>query len=64
MSDAVANIVKCKAISNTNDFDKNEVKELKWVKISTIKEMISKNQINCGISLIGLLLTLSGVVEV
>jgi len=63
MSDAVVRIVKCKAISNINDFDKNEVKELKWIKISTIKEMISKNQINCGISLIGLLLTLSGNVE-
>lgn len=63
MSDAVDNIVKCKAISNIDDFDKNEVKERKWVKISTIKEMISKNQIKCGVSLIGLLLALSGIME-
>lgn len=63
MSDAVANIVRCKAISNIADFDKNEVKELKWVKVSTIKEMINKNEIKCGISLIGLLLTISGIGE-
>lgn len=64
MSDAVVNIVRSKAISNIDDFDKNEVKELKWVKISTIKEMIANNEIRCGISLIGLLLTLSGIGEV
>jgi len=59
MSDAVVNVVRCKAISCTDDFDKNEVKDRKWVKISEIKEMIRKNDINCGLSLIGLLLTLS-----
>lgn len=64
MSDAVFNIVKCKSISSVGDFDKNEVKELKWVTISNIKEMIGKNQIKCGPSLIGLLLTLSGIEEV
>jgi len=64
MSDAVINIVSCKAISCVDDFDKNEVKEFKWVTVSNIKEMISKNQIKCGPSLIGLLLTLSGIIEV
>lgn len=59
MSDAVFNIVKCKAISSIDNFDKNEVKGLKWVTISNIKEMIGKNQIKCGPSLIGLLLILS-----
>lgn len=64
MSDAVFNIVKCKAISNIDNFDKNEVKELKWATISDIKEMISKNQIKCGPSLIGLLLVLSEIKEI
>ena len=61
MSDLVFNIVKCKAISCVDDFDKNEVKELRWVTFSNIKKMISKNQIKCGPSLIGLLLILSGI---
>ena len=64
MSDAVFNIVKCKAISSVDDFDKNEVKGLKWLTITNIKEMISDNQIKCGPSLIGLLLTLSGIGEI
>ena len=61
MSDLVFNIVKCKAISCVEEFDKNEVKELRWVPFSNIKKMISRNQIKCGPSLIGLLLILSGI---
>jgi ADP-ribose pyrophosphatase len=64
MSDGIFNIVKCKAISSVDGFDKNEVKGLKWLTITDIKEMISKNQIKCGPSLIGLLLNLSGFGEV
>lgn len=64
MSDAVFNIVKCKVISSIDNFDKNEVKGLKWVSISNIKEMIGKNQIKCGPSLIGLLLVLSEIKEI
>jgi ADP-ribose pyrophosphatase len=64
MSDAVFNIVKCKAISRIDDFDKNEVKECRWIPISQIREMIGRNEVKCGPSLIGLLLTLSGRGEV
>jgi ADP-ribose pyrophosphatase len=64
MSDAVFNIVKCKAISGIDDFDKNEVKECRWIPISEIREMIGRNEVKCGPSLIGLLLTLSGIGEV
>lgn len=63
MSDAVTNIVRCKAINNIDKFDKNEVKEFKWMSIDNIKEMIRKNEIKCGLSLVGLLLVLSGVEE-
>ncbi|GKX68772.1 NUDIX hydrolase [Inconstantimicrobium mannanitabidum] len=61
MSDAVFNIVKCKAISSIETFDKNEVKEIKWMPVSTIKEMIGKNEIKCGPSMLGILLVLSGI---
>lgn len=64
MSDAVFNIVRCKAISNADNFDKNEVKEFKWVSISNIKVMLGKNEIKCGPSIIGLTLTLLGIEEV
>lgn len=64
MSDAVFNIVKCNAISKIDDFDKNEVKDCKWVSISEIRDMIGRNEIKCGPSLIGLLLTLSVIGEV
>lgn len=63
MSDAVFNIVRCKAISCINEFDKNEVKERKWESVTNIREMIGKNEIKCGPSLIGLLLTLSEIKE-
>lgn len=61
MSDAVFNIVKCEAISSIETFDKNEVKEIKWMPVSTIKEMIGKNEIKCGPSILGILLVLSGI---
>jgi len=61
MSDAVFNIVSCTAISCIDEFDKNEVKECKWESIRNIREMIGKNKIKCGPSLIGLLLTLSEI---
>jgi ADP-ribose pyrophosphatase len=61
MSDAVFNIVRCKAISCIDEFDKNEVKERKWESIRNIREMIGNNEIKCGPSLIGLLLTLSEI---
>jgi ADP-ribose pyrophosphatase len=64
MSDAVFNIVKCKAISGIDDFDKNEVKERRWIPKSEIREKIGRNEIKCGPSLIGLLLTLSVIGEV
>lgn len=64
MSDAVFNIVRCKALNKIDDFDKNEVKACKWISISEIREMIGRNEIKCGPSLIGLLLTLSGIDEV
>lgn len=63
MSDAIVNLARCKAISFIEEFDKNEVKERKWVKISEIKKMIKENKINCGLTLTGILLRLSGVME-
>jgi hypothetical protein len=61
MSDGIFNIVRCKAISCIDEFDKNEVKERKWESIGNVREMIGKNEIKCGPSLIGLLLTLSEI---
>jgi hypothetical protein len=61
MSDAVFNIVKCKAVSCIDNFDRNEVKERRWIAKSEIREMIGRNEIKCGPSLIGILLTLSGM---
>lgn len=63
MSDEVVNIVRCKAINNIDKFDKNEVKEFKWFPVGKIKEMIRKNEIKCGLSLLGLLLVISGIEE-
>ena len=57
-SNQVFHIYKAYADVKVNDFDLNEVSEIKWVSKNEIFSMIKSNEINCGFSLIGLLLVL------
>ena len=55
-SDQVVNIYSARAGVKTGEPDPQEVSETKWVSKHEIKEMLRKNEINCGLSLIGLML--------
>ena len=50
----------CKAYADVKekDFDLNEVSEIKWVSKDEIIQMIKHNEINCGFSLVGIMLVL------
>lgn len=59
-SNQVFHIVCCQAQGKPQDYDKNEVREVKWFTKEEIKRMISKNDIHDGYTLSALLLQLSG----
>lgn len=59
ISNQVFNVIKAKSISKVGTFDKNEVKDIKWVSLNEIREMIKENKIRCGLSLTALLLHLN-----
>ncbi len=52
-------IVHCQAGAKTGEFDRNEVKKLKWLDRAEIQEMIQEGLINDGLSLTALLLYLT-----
>jgi len=57
-TDMVHLIFKATAGEKVGQFDINEVSEIIWVSKDKIAEMLEKNEINCGLSLIGLVLVL------
>jgi len=59
ISNKVFHIVHCRAAKKTGDFDKNEVKEFKWISRREIQEMINDGQLADGFSLTALLLYLT-----
>ncbi len=60
MSNKVFHIARCRATSKTGDFDRNEVKEVKWVSRQEIQTMIRDRLVRDGFSLPALLLYLVG----
>lgn len=58
ISNAVFHIVRCQSTRKTGDFDRNEVKEFKWVARQEIQEMVEHKLIKDGFSLTALLLYL------
>ena len=60
ISNKVFHIARCRATSNTGDFDRNEVKEVKWVSRQEIQTMIRDRLVRDGFSLPALLLYLIG----
>ncbi len=59
ISNKVFHVTRCRATSKTGDFDRNEVKEFKWVSRHEIREMINEQQLADGFSLTALLLYLT-----
>jgi isopentenyldiphosphate isomerase len=51
-------VARCQAARKTGDFDRNEVKEFKWVSRPAIREMIEDRSMKDGYSLTALLLYL------
>jgi len=60
MSNKVFHIARCRATGKTGDFDRNEVKEVKWVSRQEIQTMIREKMVRDGFSLPALLLFLAG----
>lgn len=58
MTNKVFHIVTCRAVTDTGDFDRNEVKDLKWCTWSEVGQMIAQKEIRDGFTLTGLLLKL------
>ena len=60
ISDQTFHICKCKTtiFCKESEPDPLEVSELKWVSKEEIRRMIQNNEINCGFSLVGLMLVL------
>jgi ADP-ribose pyrophosphatase len=58
ISNKVFHIVRCQATKKTGDFDRNEVKEFRWVTRQEIRELVEDRRIQDGFSLIALLLYL------
>ena len=59
ISNKVFHIVRCRVTKKTGDFDRNEVKEFKWVSRQEIQEMVRDKQMRDGFSLTALLLYLT-----
>jgi ADP-ribose pyrophosphatase len=60
ISNKVFHVARCQAARKTGDFDRNEVKEFKWVSRQAIREMIEDRSMKDGYSLTALLLYLLG----
>jgi len=58
ISDKVILVYKAGAVKKAGTFNIIEVTDTQWISKSQIQEMIMKNEIRCGVSLIGLLLVL------
>ncbi len=56
MSNKLFHIARSRATEKTGDFDKTEVKAIKWVSKEAVREMIREKQIKDGYSLTALLL--------
>ncbi len=56
-------ITRCKAGRGGGKFDRNEVKDVKWVERAEVQEMISEKRIRDGFSLVGLMLWLMKLTE-
>ena len=54
-SDQVFYIYKAYALNREGEPDPTEVSEIKWVSKETVHDMLRKNEINCGFSLVGLM---------
>jgi ADP-ribose pyrophosphatase len=59
ISNQVFHIVRCHATKKTGDFDRNEVKEFKWVSRQEIQGMVRDKLVQDGFSLTALLLYLT-----
>jgi ADP-ribose pyrophosphatase len=60
ISNKVFHIARCRATRKSGDFDRNEVKEAKWVSRQEIEAMVRDRSIRDGFSLPALLLYLAG----
>ena len=64
MTNQIVHIVFGKVEDNKqDDFDTDEVKEIHWLSSDAVKELIKRNEIADGISLLPLLLYFSGMVS-
>jgi len=63
ISNKVVAIYKATAIKLAGQFDTAEVSDVQWVSKQKIAEMLRRNEINCGLSLTGLMLVLFGKIE-
>ena len=59
ISNKVFHIVRCRVTKKTGDFDRNEVKEFKWVSRQEVQAMVQDKQMRDGFSLTALLLYLT-----
>jgi ADP-ribose pyrophosphatase len=64
ISDKTMHIVVCRANGFSPEFDRNEVESFRWVSFQEAKEMIQRQEIRDGFSLVGLLLLFSGIVDI
>jgi len=55
-SDQVFHIIQARAVGQSEGFDANEVKSIKWFPKAIVRKMIKNNEIVDGMSLTGLLL--------
>lgn len=60
ISNKVFHIARCRATRKVGDFDRNEVKDFKWVSRQEIQSMVKDKLVEDGFSLTGLLLYLIG----
>jgi ADP-ribose pyrophosphatase len=60
ISNKVFHIVRCQAGRKTGDFDRNEVKEVRWASRGEIEELLRDRVVRDGFSLTALLLHLMG----
>ena len=58
ISDKTIAVYKANVLRKEGDHDPLEVSGIKWVSKDKIMEMLSKNEIKCGVSLTGLMLVL------
>jgi ADP-ribose pyrophosphatase len=56
ISNKIFHLVRAQAADKTGEFDRNEIKDIRWVSRSEISKMIKERSIKDGYSLTGLLL--------